>query len=332
MGNFQTSSWEIMESIGKKLFWLINLALLTTIAFLGTRAVGTWIGADLVGIEVVGSSEPKVTTNLKADQRQPATLAEDIVKRNIFNSEPPVNSPEELQTTEDGEEEKLEEKPVPGPDDPCEATPADLKGSVTLVAEPEEWSMAVIVVGSKERLVKIGDLFEGTEVVAIQLERIVLRRAGLYECVYIEKPKKKKKGRSSVENRYSSRGKSNRKSKGIEKIRNSITKKGQGQYEVERSMLDEQLEDLTKLSRQARVIPHYVKGKTQGFKIVGVRPNSLYSALGIRSGDILKGVNGEQITSPTKALEFLEALKTTSQVTIDIERRNQKKTFEYEIK
>ena len=114
--------------------------------------------------------------------------------------------------------------------------------------------------------------------------------------------------------------------------RNSITKKGQGQYEVERSMLDEQLEDLTKLSRQARVIPHYVKGKTQGFKIVGVRPNSLYSALGIRSGDILKGVNGEQITSPTKALEFLEALKTTSQVTIDIERRNQKKTFEYEIK
>ena len=80
------------------------------------------------------------------------------------------------------------------------------------------------------------------------------------------------------------------------------------------------------------MIPHYVKGKTQGFKIVGVRPNSLYSALGIRSGDILKGVNGEQITSPTKALQFLEALKTTSQVTIDIERRKQKKTFEYEIK
>ena len=195
--------------------------------------------------------------------------------------------------------------------------------------------MAVVVAGSKERLVKVGDLFEGTEVVAIQIDRIVLRRAGAYECVYIEKPKKKKKkgGSSSYEDRYSSRKKSkNRKGSDIEKIRQSITKKGQGQYEVERAMLDEQLEDLTKLSRQARVIPHYVKGKTQGFKIVGVRPNSLYSALGIRSGDILKGVNGEQITSPTKALEFLEALKTTSQVTIDIERRNQKKTFEYEIK
>ena len=155
-----------MESIGKKLFWLINLILLTTIAFLGTRAVGTWFGADLVGIEVVGESKPEVSSNVKSDIRQPATLAEDIVQRNIFNSEPPVNSPEPVDASEDGEEEKVEEKPIPGPDEPCEATPADLKGSVTLVAVPAEWSMAVIVVGSKERLVKIGDL-EGTEVVAI---------------------------------------------------------------------------------------------------------------------------------------------------------------------
>ena len=323
-----------MESIGKKLFWVINLALLTAIAFLSTRAVGTWFGADLLGIEVVGNTAPPVASKITSKIRQSDTLAEDIVRRNIFNSEPPVDSPEEQTETETDEEAEVEEKPIPGSEDECEATPADLKGSATLVAVPERWSMAVVIAGSKERIVKIGDLFEGTEVVAIQTERIVLKRAGLYECVYIEKPKKEKKNRSSKkENRYSSRSTSrSRKGSDIEKIRKSITKKGQGQYEVERSMLDEQLEDLTKLSRQARVIPHYVKGKTQGFKIVGVRPNSLYSALGIRSGDILKGVNGEQITSPTKALQFLEALKTTSQVTIDIERRKQKKTFEYEIK
>ena len=181
-----------MESIGKKLFWVINVVLLTTIAFLGTKALGTWVGADLVGIEVVGNAAPQTTSTTESDNRQPITLADDIVTRNIFNSEPPVDTPEELTDDDEKAAEKLEEKPIPGPGDPCDATPADLKGSVTLVAEPAEWSMAVVVAGSEERLVKVGDLFEGTEVVAIQIDRIVLRRAGVYECVYIEKPKKKK--------------------------------------------------------------------------------------------------------------------------------------------
>ena len=264
-------------------------------------------------------------------------MSDDIVRRNIFNSTPPL--PEEADDNPDGEnegEEPPESKPVPGPNDECEASPADLKGSVTLVAQPEEWSMAVIVASRKERLVKVGDLFEGTQVAAIHQHRVVLLRAGQYECVYIEKKKKEKRGSGnkyrSSQSSSKSRSKASNKGNKAQKIKEGVVKKGAGQYEIDRSMLDEQLEDLTNLSRQARVIPHYVKGKTQGFKIVGVRPNSLYSFLGVRSGDILKSVNGEQISSPTKALEFLEALKTTSQVTIDIERRNQKKTFEYEIK
>ena len=326
-----------MESMGKKLFWVINIVLLTTIAFLGTRAVGTWFGAELVGLEIVGDGDAVKRTGNEKPKQLSAAVADDIVKRNIFNSTPPL--PEELSEDGDGEnegDEPSETKPIPGPDDECEASPADLKGSVTLVADPEKWSMAVVIASRKERLVKVGDLLEGTQVAAIHQQRVVLLRSGQYECVYIEKKKKDKKGSGnkyrSSKNTPKPRSGASKKGNKAQKIKEGVVKKGAGQYEIDRSMLDEQLEDLTNLSRQARVIPHYVKGKTQGFKIVGVRPNSLYSFLGVRSGDILKSVNGEQISSPTKALEFLEALKTTSQVTIDIERRNQKKTFEYEIK
>ena len=65
---------------------------------------------------------------------------------------------------------------------------------------------------------------------------------------------------------------------------------------------------------------------------MGVRPGSLYTNLGIRSGDILKSVNGEEVTSPTKALELYEKLKTSDNVTLDIERRGRKATYEYNIK
>ena len=97
-------------------------------------------------------------------------------------------------------------------------------------------------------------------------------------------------------------------------------------------MLNEQLEDLGRLSRDARVIPHYRGGKPRGFKIVGVRPGSLYSHIGVRSGDILKSVNGEEINSPTKALQLFEKLKQTDSITLDIERRGRKSTLEYMIK
>ena len=94
-------------------------------------------------------------------------------------------------------------------------------------------------------------------------------------------------------------------------------------------MLNEQLEDLGRLSRDARVIPHYRGGKPRGFKIVGVRPGSLYSHVGVRSGDILKSVNGEEINSPTKALQLFEKLKNSDSVTLDVERRGRKQTLEY---
>ena len=319
--------------MSKHFFWPINLLLLATIAYLATRVGGTMLGTKLLELEVAKPDQKAATGPVEAKRQESADLASAIVNRNIFNSTPPsAEDPSDSADDEEDKETEQEEMTVPGPDDPCDATAADLKGSVTMTAIPEQWSMAVLIAARKERLVKVGDLFEGTEVVAIHMTRVVLKRAGQFECVYIEKQVDMPKEKASIAPSYKADRTPQTKGSDIERIRKSITKKGTGQYEVERAMLDEQLEDLTNLSRQARVIPHYVKGKTEGFKIVGVRPNSLYSELGIRSGDILKGVNGEQITSPTKALEFLEALKTTPQVTIDIERRNQKQTIEYEIK
>ena len=115
-------------------------------------------------------------------------------------------------------------------------------------------------------------------------------------------------------------------------IKDGVKKVGKNAYEVDREMLDEQLNDLGKLGRQARVIPHYRDGKPQGFKVVGVRPGSLYSHIGLRSGDILKGVNDSEITSPNKALELFDQLKNSSNVQVQLERRGRKLNLDYTIK
>lgn len=114
-------------------------------------------------------------------------------------------------------------------------------------------------------------------------------------------------------------------------MKDGIKKTGKNQYRIDREMLNEQLDDLQSLSKGARVIPHYKDGRPQGFKIVGVRPGSLYSHIGVRSGDVLKGVNGEEITSPNKALELYEQLKNSSNVNVEIERRGRPVNLEYSI-
>ena len=113
-------------------------------------------------------------------------------------------------------------------------------------------------------------------------------------------------------------------SKGVKKI-------SEFEFNIDRQMLDEQLTDLTQLGMQARVIPNYRGGKYEGFKLVGVKPGSLYRAIGIRSGDVIKAINGESINSPNKAMELFHQLKTSGEVSLEIERRRKTQTFKYSI-
>jgi general secretion pathway protein C len=179
-------------------------------------------------------------------------------------------------------------------------------------------------------LVRIGVMLGDHELVAIRRGWIVLAESTKFECVEIGGAKRRpsRYGASSASKSSSSKSKKSKKNK----YKEGIKKTGKGSYDIDKNSLNEWLDDIGTLSRQARVIPHYRGGKPQGFKIVGVRPGSLYTNLGIRSGDILKSVNGEEVTSPTKALELYEKLKTSDNVTLDIERRGRKATYEYNIK
>ena len=110
-----------------------------------------------------------------------------------------------------------------------------------------------------------------------------------------------------------------------------VQKESETSYKINRQMLDEQLQDLTQLGMQARVIPNYRNGKYEGFKLVGVRPGSLYRAIGIRSGDIVRSINGKAINSPNKAMELFSEFKSANSLSLEVERRGQIETIQYSI-
>jgi len=321
-----------MESLAKRYFWVINLVLVALLAFFSARVINNLIAEKVVALKTTVKAQKAERRSLGLSSTKATDdWAQRVIGRNLFNSDPPEDIEEPLGDDSTNEDEpEVDPNAIPKPGEKCEESKASIALLATMVAEPSEWSVAVLESEGNDRLAREGVSIDDQTIVSIQRKRIVLTGKSGFECVGLgegKRSRKKSRSRSTSKSRSKSSG-----SAKSEKVKEGVKKVGKNTYQIDREMLNEQLEDLSALSRQARVIPHYREGKPQGFKLVGVRPGSLYSHIGVRSGDVLKSVNGEEITSPTKALELYEKLKNSDNVTVDVERRGRKQTLEYMIK
>jgi general secretion pathway protein C len=100
-------------------------------------------------------------------------------------------------------------------------------------------------------------------------------------------------------------------------------------YEVPRSEVDRALANLNDLAMQARIVPAFKDGQAEGFKLFSIRPDSLYSKIGIVNGDVIKRINGFEMNSPEKALEVYTKLKDANRIDIEVDRNGQtlRKTY-----
>ena len=90
---------------------------------------------------------------------------------------------------------------------------------------------------------------------------------------------------------------------------------------VERSYLEGLIDAPMKMAREARIVPSKRDGESQGIKIYGIRPGSVYRAVGIQNGDLLKSVNGHVLDSLEHIVEAAEKVGKLDFITFEIERR-----------
>jgi len=103
---------------------------------------------------------------------------------------------------------------------------------------------------------------------------------------------------------------------------------GPNQYVLKRSDLNKVTGNLGALASQARIVP---SKKDNGFKIFSIAKDSLFGKIGIQNGDVLKSINGIELSSPDKALEAYSRLQSASKLSLDIIRKGQNETLEYTI-
>ena len=112
-----------------------------------------------------------------------------------------------------------------------------------------------------------------------------------------------------------------------------IEEAGSDHYTVERSVIDNALDDLDALANQVRVRPHRDSdGEVDGFRLSGIRRGSMLEQLGIKNGDIIHEVNGYPLNSNSGAMTAFQSLQSESNFTFDITRRNRRKNMTYDVR
>jgi general secretion pathway protein C len=102
-------------------------------------------------------------------------------------------------------------------------------------------------------------------------------------------------------------------------------------YTVNRGLVDRLLANQAALMSAARVIPHEEDGRTVGMKIYGIRRSSLLGRLGIQNGDMLRTINGFDLTDPTALLQAYTTLRSADHLSMQVMRRGQPMSMDYQI-
>jgi membrane-associated protease RseP (regulator of RpoE activity) len=105
-----------------------------------------------------------------------------------------------------------------------------------------------------------------------------------------------------------------------DKLGGTLRKTGPNSYEIEAKDFDATMGNLAMIASQARIVPAFEDGKSIGFKLFNIAPNSIYAKMGMQDGDIITKINGYELNSPDKALELYQMRSTAKQLNIDYKR------------
>ncbi len=165
----------------------------------------------------------------------------------------------------------------------------------------------------KQQLYAAGDSIQNARIRKILRNKVILDVNGKSEVLKLEK-------RNSRGRRYSSAPKT--------LLPSNIRKRN---IRISRSSVDNAMNNINDLMKQAKIRPHFRNGRPDGLTLSRIKRNSIFRKLGLRSGDIIMGVNGDEIRSVDDALSFYNSLKSSSGVSLRIKRRGRYQDMNYNI-
>jgi type II secretion system protein C len=203
-----------------------------------------------------------------------------------------------------------------------------LHGSIVVAGHPEE-SIAALSTGRGTVLLHVGQDFEGARLDALRIDRAYVVRGGsaCFLPLYLplaERPRAQAPLAKGTSLSRASAFTQDELARGVRKI-------GTDRYAVASNFLRGGLAKAAATRRLGRFVPAFDDRRQIGMRVVGVSRGTLLSHLGIRSGDILRALNGVSLSKPDGLLEAFQLLPSSTRLSLTLQRSGQPRTLEYEV-
>jgi general secretion pathway protein C len=167
----------------------------------------------------------------------------------------------------------------------------------------------------EQGLYRVGDGIQNAIIKMILRGKVVLRVGDNDEVLTMEESARSRTKAGSASSR----------------VRRSRTVPRRSTVTVRQSEVQESLQNMNELLSQVRIRPHFRDGQPDGLALTRIKSQSIFARMGLRSGDIVKGVNGNPIETPDDVLSLYEGLKSGSQISLEITRNGEPQTINYRI-
>ncbi len=266
-----------------------------------------------------------------------------ILHRNIFDHESgPLDRPPVVERPPDPDTQSEETPPEVW--DPNGPPPPACDGSMRLVGafvqtrHPDESFAAITDATGQSLLYQVGMSVDDRELIHIAWNQVVLKpRSGSFCSLTMfgdEEQRVATAPRPTVAVEAPPRAAEGTSPEGLDPaaLEAGISQVNDHEFSIDRSLVTNLMTNQAALMRMARVIPHEEGGRVVGVKLYGIRRSSLLGRLGIQNGDMLRTINGYDMTSPDTALEAYARLQSADRITINLQRRGSDMTIDYSIR
>ena len=281
----------------KRIIILVNLTLITLGAYFGAGLFYQVLGAQS-RMEQTHPNAQAVSPSGQQTGRKPIAAYSLIIQRDLFKTQktPVQSSPVNTVNVDEMEETNLKLK---------------LWGTVS---GDKKQSYAVIEDTQKreQNLYRVGDSVQNATIKGILRSKVILTVNGKDEVLAMEQllggPANKRAVPRLSPGAVAGRVRTQRVS-------------------LRRSMINNAIQDISKLMTEIQITP-----ADSGLAISNIKPNSIFRRMGLRNGDVLKSVDGQEIRSVDDALKLYENLKSSDNVSVSIQRRGSDRNIDYMIR
>ena len=280
------------------LYTLVNLLVLSFVIYSGVDIFYTLAGSRLTETETKRTATEGTTTPMTQPVKRSFSHYASAIERGLFGR------PEEI--TEKPKEISLED---------LERT--ELKVALLGTVSGDEKTARAVIQDKMQRsesLYKVGDTIQNAQILKILRGKVVLAVGDKNQILTMEEeasPSRPGLSRPAVQSRL------------------PATTQQATTITLDRTVVNKSLENVTELLSQVRVRPHYKDGKADGLMLSQIRPNTIFTRLGLRNGDIIQNIDGDPIASPDEIMNLYEQLQSGSSVSLGIQRRGRQQELNY---